>query len=73
MSNKKVSMTNVLNLVDEFALFIEKTDQLLKTPFEDESLRHCIFIDVIKNAKRTREELWGKIKAGNRNPDYFKD
>ncbi len=63
MSNRKVSTENVLDLVDTFNHFIEKTEHLLNTQFDDEDVKFCVFLDVINTAQRNSNEIWAKIKA----------
>jgi hypothetical protein len=67
MSNKKVSMENVFSLVDEFDIFVDKIDYLIKQTIGDEkgddSLIFCLVDDVVENSKKKRNELWQKIRS----------
>jgi len=63
MSNSKVSLENVIPLMDEFYMFVNKVDRIMKNTLGkdgDDDTMFCIPSDVIESSKKNPKGYLGE-------------
>jgi hypothetical protein len=63
MSNSKVSLENVIPLMDEFYMFVNKVDRIMKNTLGkdgDDDTMFCILSDVIESSKKNPKGYLGE-------------